>query len=158
MSATHTSANTSSSALTRQGLTGHFWWVGILTVLAAVVMNTLVTLAAHVLFTVAPTFAPLQFVSVIPATGVAVTGALIVLAVIRQRSQHPVRLFGRIAAAVLLISVIPGLLLLVLQLYPGTTLPEVGALLLMHLATALLCVSMAPRLLANERRDLERKA
>ena len=86
--------------------------------------------------------------SVIPATGVAVTGALVVLAVIRQRSQQPVRLFGRIAAAVLLISVIPGLLLPVLQLYPGTTLPEVGALLLMHLATALLCVSMAPRLLA----------
>ncbi len=148
MSATHTSPNTASSALTRQGLTGHFWWVGILTVLAAVVMNTLITLAAHALFTVAPTFAPLQFVSVIPATGVAVTGALIVLAVISQRSQHPVRLFGRIAAAVLLISVIPGLLLPVLQLYPGTTLPEVGTLLLMHLATALLCVSMAPRLLA----------
>jgi hypothetical protein len=162
MSATHTSSNTasntSSSALTRQGLTGRFWWVGILTVLAASVMNTLITLVAHALFTVAPTFAPLQFVSVIPATGVAVTGALIVLAVIRQRSQHPVRLFRRIAGAVLLISVIPGLLLPVLQLYPGTTLPEVGALLLMHLATALLCVSMAPRLLANERRDLERKA
>jgi hypothetical protein len=75
-------------------------------------------------------------------------GALIVLAVISQRSQQPVRLFGRIAAAILLISVIPGLLLPVLQLYPGTTLPEFGALLLMHLATALLCVSMAPRLMA----------
>jgi hypothetical protein len=152
MSATHTSShtasNTASSGLTRQGLTGRFWWVGILTVLAAIVMNTLITLGAHALFTVASTFAPLQFVSVISATGVAVTGALIVLAVMSQRSQHPVRVFRRIAATVLLISVIPGLLLPVLQLYPGTTLPEVGTLLLMHLATALLCVSMAPRLMA----------
>ena len=149
MSATQTASHTSSSALTRQGLTGRFWWVGILTVLAAIVMNTLITLGAHALFTVASTFAPLQFVSVIPATGVAVTGALIVLAVISQRSQHPIRLFGRIAAAVLLISVIPGLLLPILQLYPGTTLPEVGTLLVMHMATALLCVSMAPRLMAT---------
>ena len=77
MSATDTASHTSSSALTRQGLTGRFWWVGILTVLAAIVMNTLITLGAHALFTVASTFAPLQFVSVIPATGVAVAGALI---------------------------------------------------------------------------------
>ena len=58
MSATHTSSNTASSALTRQGLTGRFWWVGVLTVLAAIVMNTLITLAAHALFTVASTSRP----------------------------------------------------------------------------------------------------
>ena len=144
MSATHTSSN----ALMREGLSARSWWVGVVTVLGAVVVNTLIALAAHASFTVASTFAPLQFASLIPATGVAVTGALVVFAVISRRSPQPVRLFRRIAGAILLLSIIPALLLPAIGVYPGTTPPEVGAVLLMHLATALLCVVMAPRLLA----------
>ena len=147
MSTTHTA----SSALKRQGLSAQFWRVGLLTLLAAVAINACITLAAHSLFTVAPTFVPLQLASVIPATAVAVTGALLVLALISRRSQQPVRLFRRIALLVLLVSVIPDLLLPVIGLYPGTTLPVVGMVILMHLATALLCVSMAPWLI--EARD-----
>jgi Family of unknown function (DUF6069) len=143
MSVTHTAAN----ALKRQDLSERFWWVGMGTLLAAVVMNSLIVLAAHTLFTVAPTFVPLQFASVIPATVVAVTGALTVFALLNRRSERPTRLFRRIAGGVLLLSIIPDLLLPVIGLYPGTTLPEVAALLLMHLATALLCVGMAPRLI-----------
>jgi hypothetical protein len=143
MSATQTA----SSALKRQGLSAQFWWVGLLTLLAAVVINTVIALAAHTLFTVAPTFVPLQVASVIPATAVAVTGALLVLALLSRRSQRPVRLFRRIALLVLLVSIIPDLLLPVVGLYPGTTLPEVGIVMLMHLATALLSISMAPRLI-----------
>ncbi|HUY77833.1 MAG TPA: DUF6069 family protein [Ktedonobacterales bacterium] len=139
---------TASGALKRQGLSARSWWVGALIVLAAVVMNTLIVLAAHALLTVAPTFSPLQYVGVIPATIVAVTGALIVFALISRRSQQPVRLFRRVALAVLVISIIPGLLLPVFGWFQGTTLPEVGALLLIHVATALLCVSLAPRMLA----------
>jgi len=142
MSATHTA-----NALKRQDLSGRFWWVGMGTLLAAVVMNTLIVLTARTLFTVAPTFVPLQFASVIPATVVAVTGALIIFAQIYRRAARPTRLFRRIAVGVLLLSIIPDLLLPLIGLYPGTTLPEVGALLLMHLATAALCVSMAPRLI-----------
>jgi hypothetical protein len=136
-----------SSALKRQGLSAQFWQLGLLTLLVAVAINTCIALAAHTLFTVAPTFVPLQLASVIPATAVAVMGALLVLALISRRSQHPVRLFRRIALLVLLVSIIPDLLLPVIGLYPGTTLPEVGIVMLMHLATALLCVSMASRLI-----------
>jgi hypothetical protein len=110
-------------------------------------MNTLIVLTAHTLFTVAPTFVPLQLASVIPATLVTVTGALIVFALINRRAARPTRLFRGIAGGVLLLSIVPDLLLPVIGLYPGTTLPEVGALLLMHVATALLCVGMAPRLI-----------
>ena len=147
MSATHPATHTSSSVLNRQGISARFWWVGALTLLAAVVMNTLIVLAAHAVFTVAPAFMPLQFVSAIPATIVAVTGAILVFAFISQRSRRPVRLFQRVALCVLLISIIPDLLLPFIKLDPGTTLPEVGALMLMHLATALLVVSMAPRMI-----------
>jgi hypothetical protein len=143
MSTTHTA----SSALKSQGLSAPFWWMGLLTLLAAVAINACIALAAHTLFTVSPTFVPLQFASVIPATAVAVMGALIVLALISRRSQQPVRLFRRIALLVLLVSIIPDLLLPVIGLYPGATLPEVGTLPLMHLVTALLCVSLAPRMI-----------
>lgn len=143
MSTTHTA----SSVLKRQGLSAQFWWVGLLTLLAAIFINAGIALAAHALFTVAPTFVPLQVASVIPATAVAVTGALFVLALISQRSHHPVHLFRRLALLVLLVSIIPDLLLPVVGLYPGTTLPEVGMVMLMHLATAVLCISVAPRML-----------
>ena len=138
---------TMSSALKRQGLSAQFWRVGLLTLLAAVVINTVIALAAHILFMVAPTFVPLQVASVIPATAVAVTGALLVLALISRRSQRPVRLFRRIALLVLLVSIIPDLLLPVIGLYPGTTLPAIGMIMLMHLVTASLCITMAPRII-----------
>lgn len=144
MSVTQTAT---SGALKRQGLSARSWWVGALTVLGAVVMNTVIVLAAHALLTVAPTFGPLQFVAALPTTIIAVVGALVVFALISQRSQQPVRLFRRIALVVLAISLIPDLAVLIFKLYPGTTLPQVGVLMLMHIATALLCVSMAPRLL-----------
>ena len=90
MSATHT---TTSSALKRQGLSARFWWVGIAYHPGAVAVNTLIALAAHALLTVAPT-SPLQFTSLIPATAVAVAGALVVFAVISRRSSQPVACSG----------------------------------------------------------------
>ena len=138
---------TTSGALKRQGVSARFWWVGALTVIAAVVMNTLIALAAHALLTVAPTYVPLQFTSLIPATAVATVGALIVFAVISRRSPQPVRLFRRVALVVLIISIIPDLLLPVFGWFQGTTLPEVGATLLMHIAAALLVISLAPRMI-----------
>ncbi len=141
MSATQTPSNT----LKRQGLSGRFWSVSLLTLLAAVIINTLIVLAAHAVLTVAPTFTPLQFEAFIPATVVAVAGAIIVFAQISRRSQQPAPLFRRIAVGVLIISIIPGLLLPTIGLFPGTMLPEVGAVLLMHIATAVLCISTLPR-------------
>lgn len=138
-------AHTSSDTLSQRGSLGRFGGVGILTLLAAVAMNTLIVLAAHSLFTVLPTFVPLQFESVIPATAVVVVGALVVFALLNRWSQQPARLFRRIAGGVLLVSIIPVLLLPVLGVYPSTTWFEVGTLLLVHTATALLCISVVPR-------------
>src|SRR5579871_2445109 len=103
--------NVSSRALKQNSLSGRSWGVGVLIVLAAVVMNTLVVLVAHAVLTVEPSFVPLQFESVIPATIVAVTGALVVFAIISGRVQQPTRLFRRVAAGVLVVSIIPDLLL-----------------------------------------------
>lgn len=136
----------SPSTVKSQGLSGHFWWASVITLVAAIVTNTLVLLVAHAVLTVAPTFGPLQFVSAIPATAVAVLGAIGVFALLSQWSAHPTRVFRRLAAIVFLVSVIVVLLLLlVIGLYPAATLAEVGTVLLLHAVTALLCVSILPR-------------
>ena len=106
-------------------------------------MNTLISLGAKSLFSVASTFIPLQLEGFIPSTIIGVVGAFIVFALIVRWAKHPIRLFQRVAVIVLLASLLPDLLLPFVRLYPGTTFPEVGALLLMHVATGLLCLGTA---------------
>ncbi len=141
MSSTHTSQTTSK----HQSAFGRLWRVGLLTVLAAVIANILIALVVKALFPVAPTFLPLQLGSVIVFTVIGVVGAVIVFALIVRWAKHPIRLFQRIAWAVLLVSLIPDVLLPFVGLYPGTTFPEVGALLLMHVATAFICLGTVSR-------------
>jgi len=141
MSSTYTVPTTSA----HRGIPGRLWWVGFLTVLAAVMVNTLIAFGARALFPVAPTFLPLQPAGFLSSTVIGVVGAVIVFALIARWSKHPTRLFQRTVWVVLLVSLIPVLLLPVVGLYPGTTLPEVGALLLMHVATALICLGILPR-------------
>jgi hypothetical protein len=119
--------------------------VGFLIALAAIIMNVLIALGARALFPVAPTFQPLQPESFIPSTVIGVAGAVIVFALLVRWAKQPVPMFQRIAVVVLLVSLLPDLLLPFIRLFPGTTFPEVGALLLMHVATGLLCLSMLPR-------------
>lgn len=141
MSSTHTSQTTSKD----QSAFRRLLWVGLLVVLAAVMMNMLISLIAKALFPVAPTFIPLQPEGVISFTVVGAVGAVIVFALLVRWAKHPIRLFQRIAVTVLLVSLIPDLLLPFLQLFPGTTFPEVMALLLMHVATASICLGTLSR-------------
>ena len=141
MSSTQTSQITSK----QHNVSWHLWRIGLLMVLAAVVMNTLISLGAKALFSVAPTFIPLQPEGFIPSTIIGVVGAFIVFALMMRWAKHPIRLFQRVAVIVLLASLIPDLLLPFIRLYPGTTFPEVGALLLMHVATAFICLGTLSR-------------
>jgi hypothetical protein len=140
-----------SSTLTSQvspkqrNASGRLWWVGLLTVLASVIVNALIVLVAKALFAVAPTFTPLQVRSVLVFTVIGAVGAVLVFALIMRWAKHPVRLFQRVAWVVLLVSLIPDLLLPFVQLFPGTTIPGVVALILMHVATGLICIGVLPR-------------
>ncbi len=64
---------------------------------------------------------------------------------IGRRAKHPIRTFQRTVWIVLLVSLIPDLLVAFFRPYPGTTLPEVGALMLMHVATAMICLGTLPK-------------
>ena len=72
-------------------------------------------------------------------------GAVIVFALLLRWAKQPIRLFQRIAWVVLLVSLIPDLLLPFLGLFPGTTFAEVVALIVMHVATGLICIGVLPR-------------
>jgi ABC-type anion transport system duplicated permease subunit len=139
------STQTSQVISKQRGVSKRLWGVGLLTLLAAVIVNALIALVARALFPVAPTFIPLQLGSVIVFTVIGVVGAIIVFALLMRWTKHPVRLFQRIALVVLLASLIPDLLLPFVGLFSGTTLPGVGALLLMHVATGLICLGILPR-------------
>ena len=124
---------------------GRLWWVGLLTVVAALVVNILISLLAKALYPVAPTFLPLQMYF-LPFTVFGSLGATIVFALLGRFARRPVSTFQRTVWIVLLISFIPDLLVGFLRPYPGTTWLEVGTLMLMHLATAMICMNMLLRL------------
>lgn len=121
-------------------------WTGLLTVVVALVINTVIALSARTLFAVAPAFLPLQPVALIPTTVAAVAGAVIVFGLLMRWSQQPKRLFVRIAVIVLAISLLPDVLLLFVPLYPGATIAGVGTLMLMHVLTGLLCLGTLTRM------------
>ncbi len=137
--------STSQTESKRRSISGRLWWIGLLTVLAAVLVNVLIALITKALFFVAPTFSPLQLGGVIVFTVIGAVGAVIVFSLTLRWAKRPIHLFQRIAWVVLLVSLIPDVLLPFVQLFPGTTLPEVGALILMHVATGLICIGSLPR-------------
>lgn len=146
MSSTHKTQKMSK----QPGLSRRLLKAGSFIVLAALIMNVTIALGARALFPVAPTFQPLRPEGFIPSTVVGVVGAVVVFALLVRWAKHPVRMFQRIAVIVLLVSLLPDLLLPFIGLFPGTTYPEVGALLLMHVATGLLCLNALPRVLREK--------
>jgi len=124
---------------------GRLWWVGLLTIVAAVVVNILISLLAKALFPIAPTFLPLQMVF-IPFTVLGSLGAIIVFALLGRFARRPISTFRRTVWIVLLVSFIPDLLVGFLRPFPGTNFLEVGTLMLMHVATAMICLNTLLRL------------
>jgi hypothetical protein len=142
MSATQTSQIASKQRIAL----GRLWWVGLLTIIAAIIVNILITMLAKALFPVAPTFLPLQ-IAFIPFTVFGCLGAIIVFALIGRFARRPISTFQRTVWIVLLVSFIPDLLVGFLHLFPGTTPLEVGTLMLMHIATAMICLNVLTRLI-----------
>lgn len=124
---------------------GRLWWVGLLTIIAALVVNFLISLLAKALFTVAPTFLPLQMYF-IPFTVFGSLGTIIVFALLGRFARRPISTFRRTVWIVLLVTFIPDVLVGFLRPYPGTTWMEVGTLMLMHFATAMICLNALTRL------------
>ena len=127
MSTTQTSQTVSEQRIQA----GRLWWVGLITIVAALVVNILISLVAKGLFTIAPTFLPLQMFF-IPFTVFGSLGATIVFTLLGRFARRPISTFQRTVWIVLLVSFIPDLLVGFLKPYAGTTPLAVGTLMVMQ--------------------------
>ena len=108
------------------------WWVGLLLMVTTVVLNFVIYSAVVVLF-------PMTKVELDPLifyTGLGTFGAVLVFALVGWLAPHPIRLYQMIAGGVLLLSFVPDIVLFTRV----GSLIEVGAYMLMHIVTAVICV------------------
>lgn len=92
---------------------------------------------------VAPGFEPLSYPPVVFLTVLGAVAATFVFTLVRRVSSAPVRTFTRIAAVVLVLSVLPDLVLL--QAQPAATVPGVLVLMAMHVVAAVVMVGVLTR-------------
>ena len=124
-----TSRPTAASAPSERIAYRRLWWVGLLVIAAATVVNGLVRLAALRLIDVDPAFMPLQSASFIPFTVVGTGAGVLVYALLGRLSRRPVFTFYIVAAVALVISYLPDLAMLAGM--PGATPATVGVLMLL---------------------------
>ncbi len=130
------------SHLDQRIASGRLWWIGLLTIIVSVLVNFVIALITRTLTTVSPAFMPLQAPAFVTWTVIGCVGAIIVFALLARLTQRPIRNFQITALVVLLVSLIPDFMVGVLRSYPTTTPLTVGALILMHIVTALVCVGL----------------
>ncbi len=109
------------------------WWVGLLVIVSTVVVNFLIYNAVLVLF-------PTTRVELNPTifyTGLGSLGAVLVFALVEWLAPHPINLYRMIAGGVLLLSFVPDIVLFT----TGASVIMVGTYMLMHSATAVICVA-----------------
>ena len=118
------------------------WWVGPLTISAAVVANVVVRAVAGMAVAIPPAFAPLHYEHIALVTAAGVLGAVLTFAGIGRVTQRPLRLFRIVAATVFLLSFVPDIGLLMSRAMPGANGLTVGVLMVLHVAPALVSVAI----------------
>jgi hypothetical protein len=108
------------------------WWVGFGVLVASVAVNLLVRSAVLALF---PTLI-MTSDHIILLTVIGALGAILAFALVARRAARPITLYRRIAGVALLLSFVPDALLFTV----GFSVIVVGAYILMHIATAIICV------------------
>jgi uncharacterized protein DUF6069 len=109
--------------------------VGGVTVVVAVLVNVVIRTVAVSVLGIGGGFLPLEVGPTVFFTVVGMTGAVVVFGVMQRFAKRPVRVFRRVALAVLLVSLVPDLLLLFSGSMPGTTVAGVLTLMTEHVAS-----------------------
>ena len=125
------------------------WWVGPLTVLAAIVGVLIVRAIAMAILT--PPFAPGLELIMLPVilTLVLCTAAVIVFALVGSFTKNPTRTYIIISSIFLVISFLPDVLA-VSAPFPGAGWPYSITLMIMHIVAGFITVYMLIRLTAIE--------
>ncbi|MDG5775586.1 DUF6069 family protein [Haloarculaceae archaeon H-GB2-1] len=112
---------------------------GVVALVLAVVANLVVTAVGRTA-AIAPEFPPLSYRPVALFTALGVVGAVVVYALLRRVTARPDRNFAVVAAVVLVVSLVPDVTFA--PTLPGATTAGIGALMLMHVLTAVICVAV----------------
>lgn len=123
---------------------GRLWWVGLLTIVLAVVANLIVRAVALLFVTVPPEFLPLSdpMPTIIFTVG-GVLAAVIVFAIVGRFTRRPARVYTIIAVIALLLSLVPDIMMLVAPAsfpFPGANVGTVSVLLTQHIVAAVIAV------------------
>ena len=122
---------------------GNLWWVGLQTIVGAVVATLVVRAAAMAVLDIPAAFPPLAGPGpTIFLTVVGVLGGVGVFAAVCRLASQPIRLFRIIVAVALLVSFVPDISLLTSDAFPGTTAVSVSTLMFQHLVAAAIVVWM----------------
>lgn len=114
--------------------------LGLLAIIGSVLVNTLLRILALALLPIPAGFIQLQIpMLIVVFTVIGTLGAFIVFALINRFARNPLRLFRVVASVVLVLTFIPDLLLLS---SPTANLASVATLIVMHIATYLVCVGV----------------
>ena len=116
---------------------GNFWWVGLQTIVGAVIATLVVRATAMAILDIPAAFPPLAGPGpTLFFTVVGVLGGVGVLAAVCRVASQPIRLFRIIVAVALLVSFVPDILLLTSDAFPGTTVASVSTLMFQHVVAA----------------------
>lgn len=137
-----TASTPSATTQTQQINMGRLWWAGLLAAVVATIGNILVRMATVALFPIPETFPPFALQRIALFSVVGVVGATGVLALLARFTQRPVRWFWIVSLVVLVLSFIPNILLLITRNLPGTNVPGVLSLMLMHVVAAAAAVGI----------------
>ena len=136
---TQTQNSSTGSLIVERIAWGRLWLVGLFAITASVIVNAVIAIAA-VSFLPIPASSTQIRVPIVYSvfTVIGALGAVLVFALVARFSRRPIRLYRIITTVVLLLTFIPDLALF--SFLHGTV--PVAVLLLMHVATYLICVGM----------------
>jgi peptidoglycan/LPS O-acetylase OafA/YrhL len=125
------------------------WWLGSLTVLAALAAVLIVRVVAFATMDLTAEFPPLTWSGLIIFTTVLVSVGVLVFVFVARSSPTPIRTYRRVALAALVLSLVPDAFLP--GTGPGATWPAAMVLMVMHVAAWLPTVFILtnPALLAR---------
>jgi len=118
------------------------WWVSLLAVVTSMAATALLCILAGTVFSIAPTFTPLQWRPFISFGGAGALGVVILFLLIVWFAHRSIRLFVIVSGSVVLLSWLPDTTLLISKSIPGTTPVTVGTLMVMHLVVTAISVSL----------------
>ena len=118
------------------------WLAGGAAFVISVLANVIVRIVVVAFFPISPLFLALEtWQPIVVFTLIGVFGATVVFAILARLTARAIIIYRWLAGVLLLVSFIPNILMLIVDA-PGATIPAVISLMVMHVLTAAITVSL----------------